>query len=88
MLEHLDHLAETSAKAIANIKFDKITVWDSGNGKGGAAGFLSSLGQSVPPLMNVMKSVGGVDLPEYLGKLSTDTDAPPAKANAKDAGAK
>lgn len=88
MLEHLDHLAETSAKAISNIKFDKITVWDSGNGKGGAAGFLSSLGQSVPPLMNVMKSVGGVDLPEYLGKLSTDTDAPPAKAGAKDAGTK
>jgi len=72
MLEHLDHLAETSAKAISNIKFDKITVWDSGNGegKGGAAGFLSSLGQAVPPLMNVMKSVGGVEMPEYLGKLA------------------
>ncbi|NUP97216.1 MAG: flotillin family protein [Planctomycetaceae bacterium] len=84
MLEHLDHLAETSAKAISNIKFDKITVWDSGNGKGGAAGFLSSLGQSVPPLMNVMKSVGGVDMPEYLGKLSTDSDAPSAKPGPKD----
>jgi flotillin len=84
MLEHLDHLAETSAKAISNIKFDKITVWDSGNGKGGAAGFLSSLGQSVPPLMNVMKSVGGVDMPEYLGKLSTDSDAPSAKPSPKD----
>lgn len=77
MLEHLDHLAETSAKAISNIKFDKITVWDSGNGegKGGAAGFLSSLGHAVPPLMNVMKSVGGVEMPEYLGKLAPDADA-------------
>ncbi|MCC7013072.1 MAG: flotillin family protein [Planctomycetes bacterium] len=85
MLEHLDHLAETSAKAISNIKFDKVTVWDSGGaGKGGAAGFLSSLGQAVPPLMNVMKSVGGVELPEYLGKLAASDDvsasAPPTKA--------
>ncbi len=71
MLEHLDHLADSSAKAIANIKFDKVTVWDSGGGagKGSAAGFLSSLGQSIPPLLDVMKSVGGVDMPAYFGKL-------------------
>ena len=30
MLEKLDTLAETSAKAISNIKFDKVVVWDSG----------------------------------------------------------
>jgi flotillin len=75
MLEHLDHLADSSAKAISNIRFDKITVWDPGTGQGGASGFLSSLGQSVPPLMNVMKSIGGVDLPQYLGKLSADAEA-------------
>lgn len=77
MLEHLDHLADSSAKAIANIKFDKVTVWDSGNGsgKGGAAGFLSSLGQSIPPLLDVMKSVGGVDMPAYFGKLQGDSAA-------------
>jgi len=80
MLEHLDHLADSSAKAIANIKFDKVTVWDSGAGagKGGAAGFLSSLGQSIPPLLDVMKSVGGVEMPSYFGKLQGDApDAPP-----------
>jgi len=71
MLEHLDHLAETSAQAIANIKFDKITVWDSGRGDGsGASGFLSSLGGAVPPLMDVMKRIGGVQMPEYFGKLA------------------
>ena len=71
MLEHLDHFAETSAKAISNIKFDKITVWDSGkaDGAGGASGFLSSLSKSVPPLMDVMRSIGGVQMPEYLGTL-------------------
>ena len=33
MLEHLDKLAETSAKAISNIKFDKIVVWENGGGE-------------------------------------------------------
>merc|ERR1719453_1161051 len=36
MLEHVDTIAETSAQAISNIKFDKVTVWDtgaSGNGE-------------------------------------------------------
>jgi len=71
MLEHIDHLADASSAAIANIKFDKVTVWDSGNGdgKGGASGFLRGLGQSMPPLMDVMRSIGGVELPDYLGKL-------------------
>ena len=30
MLEHLDKLAETSAQAISNIKFDKVVVWENG----------------------------------------------------------
>ena len=30
MLEHLDALAEASAKAISNIKFDKVVVWEGG----------------------------------------------------------
>jgi flotillin len=83
MLEHLDHLADSSAKAISNIKFDKITVWDPGTGQGGASGFLSSLGQSVPPLMNVMKSIGGVDLPQYIGKLTPDGEAAVAEPKPK-----
>ena len=79
MLEHLDHLAETSAQAISNIKFDKVTVWDSGTGEGGgASGFLSSLGRAVPPLMNVMKDIGGVEMPAYFGKLTGVDGAPPA----------
>src|SRR4029450_13677107 len=27
MLEHMDHLSATAAKAISNIKFDKVIVW-------------------------------------------------------------
>ena len=32
MLEHLDTLAEKSAQAISNIKFDKVIVWENGGG--------------------------------------------------------
>ena len=89
MLEHLDHLAETSAKAISNIKFDKITVWDSGKEGGSASGFLRNLGGAVPPLMDVMRSIGGVEMPKYFGKLTGDGEAgaapaaEPSGANAK-----
>ncbi len=103
MLEHLDHLAETSAQAIANIKFDKITVWDAGDGKAGASGFLSGLSRSVPPLMDVMRTIGGVEMPPYFGKMavpdgqsapeptaaaSESTPAAAARAPAKGAGSK
>ena len=35
MLEHLDTLAQTAAQAISNIKFDKVIVWEGGNGANG-----------------------------------------------------
>ncbi len=85
MLEHLDKLAETAASAIANVKFDKVVVWDGGgeNG-GGAAGFVRRLGGMLPPMMQIMKDIGGVDMPEYFGKLTTTHDKsdsqPPAEA--------
>jgi len=76
MLEHLDHLSETAAKAIANVKFDKVIVWDNGqNGKDGAGGgnaaanFLRGLGYSLPPMLQIMKDIGGVEMPEYFGRL-------------------
>ncbi|MCE9593103.1 MAG: flotillin family protein [Planctomycetes bacterium] len=85
MLEHLDHLAETASKAISNIKFDKVTVWDSGGTGGGTSGFLSSLGKSIPPLLDVMKNIGGVEMPAYLGKLTDPTTGtPPAGDKPKD----
>ncbi|MEO6708296.1 MAG: flotillin family protein, partial [Planctomycetota bacterium] len=68
-----------SAKAISNIKFDKITVWDGGTPGGGASGFIKNLGTAVPPLMDVMRSIGGVELPTYFGKLAVkDGNGPPA----------
>ncbi|MEX0791811.1 MAG: flotillin family protein, partial [Pirellulaceae bacterium] len=57
-----------SAKAISNIKFDKIVVWENGgkDGKSNTADFLSGMAKTLPPMMQVMKDIGGVELPESL----------------------
>ncbi len=74
MLEHLDNLAEASSRAISNIKFDKIVVWENGgqNGRSSTANFLSKMANSLPPMMQVMRDIGGVELPEALIKLGGD----------------
>lgn len=69
LLEHLDTLAETSAKAISNVKFDKVVVWDSGQGNGATANFLQSMSRSLPPMMQVVKDIAGVEMPAFLGTL-------------------
>jgi flotillin len=80
MLEHLDALAHTAAQAISNIKFDKVIVWENGtNGQSATAGFLQNLARSLPPMMQILKDVGGVELPEYVARFS-DGKAPPASA--------
>jgi flotillin len=92
MLEHLEHLSESAAKAIANIKFEKIVVWDGGGGagpsgapgKGATASFLSSLAGSLPPMLHMMRDIGGVKMPDYFGKLSADADAKPVAATTEE----
>ncbi len=78
MLEHLDALSHTAAQAISNVKFDKVVVWDSGaNGTGGnaASTFLRGLSHALPPMLQIMKDVGGVEMPEYFGKLVAEAEA-------------
>ncbi len=73
MLEHLDKLAESSAKAISNIKFDKIVVWENGggsNGRSSTADFLHKMAGTLPPMLQVMRDIGGVDIPESLARLA------------------
>jgi flotillin len=84
MLEHLDNLAEASSRAISNIKFDKVVVWENGgqNGRSSTADFLSGMAKTLPPMMQVMRDIGGVELPEALVKLSTDEPKSPATAAA------
>jgi len=74
MLEHLEHLANSSAEAISNIKFDKVVVWEGGNHNGttSTANFLQGMARTMPPMMQVLKDIGGIELPESLVKLGGD----------------
>ncbi len=90
--ELLPQLVREQVQAISQLKIDKITVWDSGqgsDGKGSTAGFLSGLAGSIPPLHELAKNVG-VELPEYLGKLNEAPSRPsrpasPAKPSPEEA---
>ncbi|MEQ8848410.1 SPFH domain-containing protein [Botrimarina sp.] len=83
MLEHLDNLAETSAKAISNIKFDKVVVWENGgkDGRSNTADFLHGMTGTLPPMMQVLRDVGGIDVPENLARFmgGADTAETPSK---------
>ena len=73
LIEKMPELVSEQVKAIQNLKIDKVTVWDGGNGggsngKGATAGFLSSLIGSLPAVHELAEQAG-VELPGYLGKL-------------------
>ena len=73
LIEKMPELVAEQVKAIQNLKIDKVTVWDGGNGggsngKGATAGFLSSLIGSLPAVHELAEQAG-VELPGYLGKL-------------------
>jgi flotillin len=84
MLEHFDNLVDASAKAISNIKFDKVVVWEgnSQNGTSATASWLHNMARTLPPMMQVMQDIGGVEFPEKFASLA-DTGA--AKAEQKPA---
>lgn len=67
--DKLEQLMQIQTDAIKNIKIDKVTVWDSGNGtdgKSSTANFISGMMKAVPPLNEVFKQAG-MDLPNFLG---------------------
>jgi flotillin len=75
LLEHLDNLANASSRAISNIKFDKIVVWENGgqNGRTNTADFISGMAKTLPPMLQVMKDIGGVELPESLIRFTGES---------------
>lgn len=77
MLEHLDDLTRASAAAIANIKFDKVVVWENGgqNGTSNTANFLQSMARTLPPMMQVLKDIGGVEMPVSLARFGEEPAA-------------
>jgi flotillin len=71
--EQMPKLVEEQIKAISNLKIDKVTVWEGGKNAGGktnTADFLSGLVGVLPPLHDITKNVG-IQLPEFLGRLSS-----------------
>ncbi len=81
IIEKLPELIAEQVKAIQNLKIDKITVWDSGQGgngvgsdgvpTGSTGNFLRGLIGSLPP-MHELAEQAGIDLPSVLGKVNAD----------------
>jgi flotillin len=70
LADKMEDLMKVQVEAIRDLKIDKVTVWDSGEGKDGkssTANFLSGLLKSIPP-MNEIFEMAGMELPEFLGK--------------------
>jgi flotillin len=80
MVEKLEEIVKLQTEVIKNIKIDKITVWDSGNGENGSstANFMSNMIKTLPPLHDVAK-LAGLNLPDYLGNV--ENEAKPVEEN-------
>jgi flotillin len=75
LIEKLEEIVKIQVEAIKNIKIDKITVWDSGSSQGEkgstTSNFISQFVKSLPAIHDVA-SMAGLDMPEYLGKVSRE----------------
>ncbi|MCG9880208.1 MAG: flotillin family protein [Bacteroidia bacterium] len=86
LIEKLPELVRTQVEAVKNIKIDKITVWDSGNGNqengnSSTANFVSGMMKTVPPL-NDLFNMAGLNLPSYLkGAENTENKSDQTKEN-------
>ena len=52
-------------------------VWDGGKGSSGtnaAADFIRGVAHSVPPTLDILKDIGGVDIPRHIGSLDDNTN--------------
>jgi len=81
LADKMEELMRVQVDAIKNIKIDKVTVWDGGNGeKTSTANFISGMMKSIPP-MNELFEMAGMNLPDYLGKTSQEKELPEEKTN-------
>jgi len=87
LIEKLPELVKTQVEAVKNIKIDKITVWDSGNGSdngnGSTANFVSGMMKTVPPL-NDLFNMAGLNLPTYLKGEDINQEIGIAEENSKE----
>lgn len=69
IVDKLDAIVAAQATAISNIDFEKVVVYDGGNGQA-ASNFLGGLTQALPSL-HEFAQMAGIDLPDYLGRIQT-----------------
>ena len=84
LTDKMEDLIRIQVEAVKNVKIDKVTVWDSGegkDGKGATAGYISGLMKSIPPL-NEMFKMAGMELPAYLGSEAKEAPVPAEAAEA------
>ncbi len=84
LTDKMEDLIRIQVEAVKNVKIDKVTVWDSGEGKDGknaTAGYISGLMKSIPPL-NEMFQMAGMELPAFLGSEKKEEPVPAAEAAA------
>ena len=72
LIDKLPELAKIQTDAIKNLKFDKITVFDGGNGES-TSGFVNNLFKSVPALSDFLNQ-SGLNLPEFLAKNQDESN--------------
>ena len=85
LADKMEELMRIQVDAVKNIKIDKVTVWDGGEGKDGktaTAGFLSGLLKSLPALDDVYK-MAGLKLPKIIAPQEADKADPPAPEGEK-----
>ena len=88
LADKMEELLRIQVDAVKNVKIDKVTVWDSGEGRDGktaTAGFVSGLMKSIPP-MNEMFQMAGMELPSFLGKEKAPQPPAAPEAPAPDPG--
>ncbi|MFT7219672.1 MAG: flotillin [Candidatus Azotimanducaceae bacterium] len=67
VVDKIEAIVSAQAQAISNIDFEKVVVYDGGQGNA-VGGFLGGLTQALPPL-HELAQMSGIDLPDYLGEV-------------------
>jgi len=73
IVDKIDAIVNAQAKAISNIDFEKVVVYDGGSGDA-VGNFLGGLTHALPSL-HELANMAGVELPEFLGQLRDSSAA-------------
>ena len=87
LIEKLVDISHIQAQAIQNLPIEKIVVWDGGGSGGGMTDLGKKIMGALPPMHELAKQVG-LEMPEFLGKMTKDAkpeDKAPTKASGQKA---